>query len=240
MSARARPNQYGVREFDLSVSRTNERFRVRADRLNVVRADDSVDLRLGSPTAPAIPLRRLEEIEIPSGIEELYLSNNSGTGTLILLFGIEDVTASVGSAEIEGTVDVQDRAAREIGKARVQNSAGVLIDPATNASLTSVQPRSVDGTAQISDSDTGTGSSNAAQLALGDLRKAVDVWVDTSGDATLTVEVSEDGGSTWRQIDTQGYTGASSEIEQYETAFADVRAHLNQNRNEVVAVSRGI
>lgn len=90
----------------------------------------------------------------------------------------------------------------------------------------------------ISATDSGTGSANAAQLDLGSLRKDVDVHVDTSNDATLTVEVSTDA-STWRQFDTVSYTGASTAMEQYEVAYQHVRAHLNQNRNLVELASKG-
>ena len=41
-----------------------------------------------------------------------------------------NVTIEAGEVNVE-SVDVEDRASREIGKARVQDSAGVLIDPAT-------------------------------------------------------------------------------------------------------------
>jgi hypothetical protein len=63
-----------------------------------------------------------------------------------------------------------------------------------------------------------------------DGRDTFDIYVDTSGDATLTVEVRSEGG-TWRPFDTVSYTGASEEVEQFVTAFYDVRASVNQNLN---------
>lgn len=39
--------------------------------------------------------------------------------------------------------DVSDRSAREIGKARVQDSSGTLIDPAKDSTVSSEQPRSI-------------------------------------------------------------------------------------------------
>lgn len=90
----------------------------------------------------------------------------------------------------------------------------------------------------ISATDSGTGSANAAQLDLGSLRKDVDVHVNTSGDATLTVEVSTDA-STWREFDTVSYTGGDVRMEQYEIAYRHVRAYLNQNRTLVELASKG-
>jgi len=123
------------------------------------------------------------------------------------------------------------------GTLPVEQQTAVKVEDTTD---TTIDPFDQADTEQINGSDSGTGSANAAQLSLGDFRKDVDVFVDTSGDATLTVEVSEDGGTTWRELDTVSYTGASTEVEQYSTVFGDIRAYLNQNRNEVVAVSRGI
>jgi len=219
-------NNYGVRTFDLSVSRENKRIRIRADRLNVVRADDTVDLRIGSPNAPAIPLRRLEEIDIEEEVKDLYLSNNAGTGKLVLLFGVGDVTASVGSAEIEGTVDVENRAAREIGKVRHQDSGGVLIDPLAVQEASEVTASTSTATTNIS-------------LSLGAFRKAVDIFADVSGSATLTVEVRKSGGS-WRTADTQDYSSATTELEQYSFAYPEVRASIDQNLTELEAVGRGV
>ena len=88
------------------------------------------------------------------------------------------------------------------------------------------------------DQDSGTGSGNAAELQLGATRSVVDIHVDTSGDATLTVEVSTDG-STWRRLDTVSYTGASQYIEQYDTAYPHIRAYLNQNRTLVEMAAKG-
>lgn len=89
------------------------------------------------------------------------------------------------------------------------------------------------------DQDSGTGSNNAAELDLQPLRRGVDIHVDTSGDATLTVDVAAEG-SNYRQLDTVSYSGASQEIEQYDIVWDRVRAHLNQNRNLVELSSKGV
>jgi hypothetical protein len=218
---------YGVRSFDLGNSRTNERVEVRTDEIVVLRADDSVDLRIGDERASPIPLRQLESIKIPDGIQHVYLSNSSGTGELVLLFGVSGVDASAGGSEISGTVDVQDRAARELGKTRIEDPSGVLVDP-----------REIAGSDPVTDTDSGTGASNAAQLDLESVRTIVDFYVSTSGAATLTVEVST-GGNTWREFDTVDYTSATSEVEQYETGYRFVRAYLDQNRTVIEASAKG-
>lgn len=230
---------YGVRSFDLTQARTNERVSANAEEITILRADDTVSLRIGSQQAAPIPLRQLESIKIPEGVQQLYLTNSSGTGELLLLFGVSGVDASAGGSEIEGTVDVDNRAAREIGKARVQDSGGVLIDPATETSLTSVQPRSVNGTSIKTSQDSGTGAGNAAFVQLGEHRKTVDIHVDTNGSATLTVEVTPDG-NTFRELDTVSYSSATQEIEQYSTAYEGIRAYLNQNRNLVEVSAKGV
>ena len=50
----------------------------------------------------------------------------------------KDVTVVEGDIRIDSDLDVSDRAAREIGKARVMDSDGVLIDPATQGTLAEV------------------------------------------------------------------------------------------------------
>lgn len=91
--------------------------------------------------------------------------------------------------------------------------------------------------------DTGStssdGSSNAAQVDLGRVSRAADVFVNNSGSAQLTVEVSEDN-STWRQADTQTYSSATTDFKQYEFAYPHVRAFLNASTNTVEVVGRGL
>lgn len=78
----------------------------------------------------------------------------------------------------------------------------------------------------------GAGENNAAELDMGALRSIFDVFVDTSGEATLTVEVSSDG-ETWRPHDSIDYAGDTDEMEQFDTAFQHVRAYLDQNHTTV-------
>lgn len=257
---------YGVREFDLTTSRTNERIDVNASEITILRADDSVKLRIGDPQSAPIDLRRLESIKIPEGIRQLYLTNSSGTGRLEILFGISGVDASAGGSEIEGIVDVEDRSAREIGKARLEDKGGKLINPASEATLSSTLSREIaqwnagtlnvdteftepfDVSASTVDVDpdpsiltastSNTGSSNAAEIQLGKKRVAFDVAYDLSGSATITVEVSSDG-TTWRTFQTVNSSGTNSTLTE-DTAFEYVRAYADQNLNTLEMSSKGV
>jgi hypothetical protein len=132
MSARRAP--YGVREFDLSVSRDNRKVTIKADNFAILSAEDSATIRVNSPDASAIPVREISGLTISGeegdpGIERIYLSNSSGTGKLRLLTGF-GVASGDTSTPTDDTTDVSNRSARELGKARIEDSGGVLIDPA--------------------------------------------------------------------------------------------------------------
>lgn len=91
----------------------------------------------------------------------------------------------------------------------------------------------------VSDSTSENGESNAASVNLGKLKTNVDVFADTSGAATLTVEVSTDG-STWRQADTVDIGSATTDFQQYHFAYPHVRAYLDTATNTVEVVGRGV
>jgi hypothetical protein len=127
---------YGIREFDLTEPRDLERVNVRAENIAVLRADDTAQIRINTQQAAPINPRELSGITVPSdddspGIERLYISNDPGTGLLRLLIGFGG-TAGATETPSRDEVDVANREAREIGKARMQDSGGVLIDPATD------------------------------------------------------------------------------------------------------------
>lgn len=92
---------------------------------------------------------------------------------------------------------------------------------------------------QKSATTTGAGSANAAEIDLGRVSTKVDVFVDTSGAADLTVEVSTDG-STWREADTNSYGSASTDFRQYDIAYEHVRAYLSANVTALEIAGRGI
>jgi hypothetical protein len=68
----------------------------------------------------------------------------------------------------------------------------------------------------------------------------VDVAYDTSGAASLTVEVSSDA-SNWHALEgTPSPDSAVNLVYPTDTAFRYVRAYLDQNRNEVEISAKGI
>jgi hypothetical protein len=135
------PAPYGVREFDLSVSRANQKITVKADNFAILSAEDSATIRVNSPDAAGIPAREISGLTIAKeegagpGIERIYLTNAAGSGKLRLLTGFGVASGST-STPSDDTTDVSNRAAREIGKARIEDSGGVLVDPATNGAST--------------------------------------------------------------------------------------------------------
>jgi hypothetical protein len=181
---------------------------------------------VGVVTYPARALNSLGEDELVARV-----TDSSGTQVDPVTQALENALAANGSDQFR--VDLESNNA---GTLPTEQQTPVGVEDTTGSQ---VDPFDQSDVGQIDASDSGAGSSNAATLDLGDFRKDFDVFVDTTGDATLTVEVSEDGGTTWRQYDSISYNGSSEEVEQFDTAFQHVRAYLNQNRNEVVVVSRG-
>lgn len=94
------------------------------------------------------------------------------------------------------------------------------------------------GKGVITDTTTSTGSGSAAQLDLGDNRKDVDVFYDTSGSATVTIEVSKNA-SDWRQFNAENPTSAKKELIQMDTSYRHVRAYADQNLNRIELSSKG-
>lgn len=91
----------------------------------------------------------------------------------------------------------------------------------------------------VTDTTDSNGSGNAASVNLGKLKTNVDVFADTSGAATLTVEVSSDG-STWREADSVDLGSATTDLQQYHFAYPHVRAYLDTATNTVEVVGRGV
>ena len=84
--------------------------------------------------------------------EELYAAAFDGPTAIRVRVAAADVqsqperevTVVEGDIRIDDELDLSDRFGREIGKARLQNSDGVLIDPATDNTLGSELPRRID------------------------------------------------------------------------------------------------
>jgi hypothetical protein len=155
----------------------------------------------------------------------------SGATVPVTNDGALDVSAATITVTEEAPVDVSASTVPVEAQTPValENAAGTQVDPLDQAD-----------TAPITATDSGTGAANAAALSLGDLRTDLDIFVDVAGAATLTVEVSPDGGATWRQFDTVEYGAATVEVEQYDTSYPEMRAYLDANRNLVEMVSKGV
>ena len=170
---------------------------------------------------------------------------------------LEDALASVGNDELRvdiggsGNLDV-DLAENSFGTITVTDDGSLAISAYNGGTLpteqqspvgvedsngTQIDPLSNSDVSSVTDS-TSTAATNVP-LQLGEYRKDVDWFVDVSGSATLTVEVRVSGG-TWRQFDTVSYSSATTEVEQYSTSFAEIRARVDSNLNTLEGSAKGI
>jgi hypothetical protein len=129
MSTKTRNIQYGIREFDLSEARTLKRINTQAESIAVLRADSPATLHIGDQQSSGVEAGEIDVLTLPETIGHIYISNNANSGKLRLGFGLDGTEWTVPGTSDK--VDISDRSARELGKARVMDSSGVLIDPAT-------------------------------------------------------------------------------------------------------------
>lgn len=132
---------------------------------------------------------------------------------------------------------------------------GSAVNPATEGSLTSTLPREVASPVGVEDSagaqvdpldESSMGPFSARATAIGTnaavspgaYGQPVTIVADTSGAATLTVEVSQDGGVSWDAytVDIGGAGGVKEEVH----GFADVRASVDQNLNALSVSAKGV
>jgi len=176
----------------------------------------------------------------------------------------KEVSVIDGSVDIAGDIDIADRSGREIGKARLEDSSGTLVDPATSSDLAQTQPREITsysgseipvsissavisdysgsslptdttGTDPISAETTANGASNAAELTLGK-RSNTDVMYELSGSSDVVVEVSTDG-STWLERERISTDGSGSIL--LTVAFEYVRAYATAATNTITIAAKG-
>lgn len=141
----------------------------------------------------------------------------------------------------EASADVQSQPQREVSVVGdVSVGSDITVSDYTGSTLPVTGSLTVDqtGTDVKTATDSGTGSANAAEITLGPIRRRVDIHTETSGSATLTVEVSTDG-STWLEYETISYSSAIVEVEAFDIAFEYVRAYLNQSRNGITMSAKG-
>ncbi|WP_436929075.1 hypothetical protein [Halosimplex halobium] len=150
------------------------------------------------------------------------LDSNGGDSLLVDSDGPLDVSAET------ITADLTSRQGRNVGKARVMDSTNTLVDPARN----------VDG-ASSSATTTSAGSGNPASVSVPDGRTDVTAAWDVSGSATVTVEVSPDGGTTWYREHQASPDSAESSTYNFSTGFDDARISVDQNLNSASIGAKG-
>jgi len=193
----------------------------------------------------------------------LYARSKGSTANVRVVPGHQpgsDGRANV-DADLVGTpsVDPSDRTGRNNGKIRIMDSGEALITDtnpfptdvrAWNAGTLTVQegtPLDVSAAtvSQTTDStdagpytDRVTIAGDFATVSPGRHGQPVTIIADTSGTATLTVEVSADGGANWDAytVSIGGAEGAKEEV----SGFGDVRASVDQNLNALSLSAKGV
>ena len=152
------------------------------------------------------------------------------------------------NADLVGTpeVDVTDEAGRVVGKVRLEDENNTLIKDsnpfptdvrAWNAGVIDVS-QTTDSTDAGPYVDRVTTVGSNASVSPGRHGQPVTIVADTSGTATLTVEVSADGGTNW-----DAYTvsiGGAEGVKEEVSGFADVRARVDQNLNALALSAKGV
>lgn len=84
-----------------------------------------------------------------------------------------------------------------------------------------------------------TGSGSAAAISIPDGRTTVTGAWDVSGSATVTIEVSPNGGTDWYQEHEASPGSAETGTHTFETGFDDARIHVDQNLNSASVGAKG-
>ncbi|WIV67555.1 hypothetical protein [Natrialbaceae archaeon AArc-T1-2] len=138
-----------------------------------------------------------------------------------------DVSGSTVTVQEDTPISVSSDETREIGKARVQDSSGVLVDPLDADDMT-----------PVSSMTSMVGKADAASIDLGPHRKDVDVYYDVTGAATVTIEVSADG-DTWRELREISTDDAETSVVSVSTSYQHVRAYADENLETIEIASKG-
>ena len=162
-------------------------------------------------------------------IADIPLGTVPADGDEALLTKIADALQEVGNTQLRvdlenyngSTIPVEQQTA-----VKVEDSGGTTLDLLASDDVNVI-------TTSESNPDTYT------SLVLGDYRKSVDIWVNTSGEATMTVQVRKAGGP-WRTLDEVSYNAETTEVEQYDTSYEEIRAKVDTNLNGIEMVSKGV
>jgi len=149
----------------------------------------------------------------------------------------EDTAVDVSAA----TVDVQEETPLDVSAATVSVQEDTPLDvSAATVTVTQDSPvalQSVSGQS-VSDTTTQTGQANAATVTVPDGRTHVELFVDTTGAATLTFETSPDG-QTFFQRETISISAASTQAFTRQTGASQCRVFVDQNLTEATLQAKG-
>lgn len=148
------------------------------------------------------------------------LASNGGDHLLVQ----ESSALDVSGATVP--TDLTSQQGRNLGKVRLMDSGGVLLDSPPEA-------------ASDSATTTSTGSGSAAAVTVPDGRTQVTAAWDVSGSATITIEVSPDGGATWYEEHKASPGSAETNTYSFSTGFDDVRVYVDQNLNSASIGAKG-
>jgi len=165
--------------------------------------------------------------------QPIYVSAVDGTGTAKIRVnpaGADVKTQPPKGVTVEGdinvgsSIDIDDREARELGKARLEDSGGVLIDPLDAGDMGPFHDRV-------------TATATYATIGPGEYGDDAVIVADTTGAATLTVEVSNDG-SNWSAytVDIADSAGLKESV----AGFSNVRAKVDANLSSLEISAKGI
>jgi len=128
------------------------------------------------------------------------------------------------------------------------SESGVIHSGGQTLTTGATQHRSMSGVTRVygshaEDAETDTaGETVAVELGEQDARTRMDILVETSGAATLSISVSRTGEFTGEEatVQTVDYDGAVTQLEQFDFAYPFVAVEVDQNLTRLAPVSRGV
>lgn len=175
------------------------------------------------------------------GIDYRELAFRTDIGTTLVaqnnIYGYDPTAGTWKKVEVDDQGRIELGADIDIGNLNLLNQADSVINPATEGTLSGLLQTS--DKQQITDSTTSTAT--WISLDLGDVRNGVDVAVDISGSATLTIQVSTTGDFAGEEFEVQtiDYSSAVVSLEQFEFRHQHVRCKVDANLNNLEMIARG-
>lgn len=168
------------------------------------------------------------------------LASNAGDHLLVQEETALDVSGATVPTDQQTPVEIGDWSA---GTLTVAQAAPLGIGAWNAGTLpteqqTPVALEDVDATSSSS-TTSATGSGSAAAISIPDGRTTVTAAWDVSGSASVTIEVSPDGGTTWYQEHQASPGAAETGTHTFETGFDDARIHVDQNLNSASIGAKG-